>query len=268
MVAVSDKDKVAPPNSSGLKVIVVGFGYAGVVAAVECYRKGHQVIVYEQTRKVSDGGTPSLKRTDTGDMIGISANSAHIVAKWGNGSVHEELQTVISIMDKLDLYTWKGEHLITQSMPGFSKGTGYMGKRSELLQIMCDHAASLGIEIHRGKRIEEYFETDTEAGIIVDGQRVAADCVLACDGVNSKERGFVTGNVGKPHPTGYATYRAWFSGDLLKDDPLGSWLISGDTDVSVAFIGPDVHCIFGTWKQCKEVVWVCTHVVPPPQFHG
>jgi monoamine oxidase len=60
MVAVSDKDKVAPPNSTGLKVIVVGFGYAGVVAAVECHRKGHQVIVYEQTRKVSDGGTSSL----------------------------------------------------------------------------------------------------------------------------------------------------------------------------------------------------------------
>jgi monoamine oxidase len=50
------KDKVAPANSTGLKVIVVGFGYAGVVAAVECHRKGHQVIVYEQTVKVSDGG--------------------------------------------------------------------------------------------------------------------------------------------------------------------------------------------------------------------
>jgi monoamine oxidase len=53
--------KVLPPNSSGIKVIVVGLGYAGVVAAVECYRKGHEVLVYEQTSKVSEGGEPQLK---------------------------------------------------------------------------------------------------------------------------------------------------------------------------------------------------------------
>jgi monoamine oxidase len=52
--------KVLPPNSSGIKVIVVGLGYAGVVAAVECYRKGHEVLVYEQTSKVSEGGGSQL----------------------------------------------------------------------------------------------------------------------------------------------------------------------------------------------------------------
>jgi monoamine oxidase len=53
--------KVLPPNSSGIKVIVVGLGYAGVVAAVECHRKGHEVVVYEQTSKVSEGGTSQLE---------------------------------------------------------------------------------------------------------------------------------------------------------------------------------------------------------------
>jgi monoamine oxidase len=52
--------KVLPPKPSGIKVIVVGLGYAGVVAAVECYRKGHEVVVYEQTRRVSEGGTSQL----------------------------------------------------------------------------------------------------------------------------------------------------------------------------------------------------------------
>ena len=45
-----------PPNSSGIRVIVVGLGYAGAVAAVECYRKSHHVTVFEQTSRVSEGG--------------------------------------------------------------------------------------------------------------------------------------------------------------------------------------------------------------------
>jgi len=52
----SQKMGIAPPNSSGISVIVVGLGYAGAVAAVECFRKGHHVTVFEQTSKVSEGG--------------------------------------------------------------------------------------------------------------------------------------------------------------------------------------------------------------------
>jgi 2-polyprenyl-6-methoxyphenol hydroxylase-like FAD-dependent oxidoreductase len=153
-------------------------------------------------------------------MIGIAANASHIMAAWGDGQVHKEFSKVISVVDKLELYDWKGELLTIQSMAGFSEGTGYMGNRRELLQVMCDHAESLDIDIRRGKRIAQYFETETEAGIIVDGERITADCVLCCDGVNSKGRVFVLGEeAGKPHPTGYATYRAWFHGDHFKDDP-------------------------------------------------
>jgi monoamine oxidase len=52
----SQVTELLPPNSSGISVIVVGLGYAGAVAAVECYRKGHHVTVFEQTSKVSEGG--------------------------------------------------------------------------------------------------------------------------------------------------------------------------------------------------------------------
>ena len=149
-------------------------------------------------------------------------------------------------MDSLDIYNYKGEHLITQEMPGFSEGAGYMGKRNDLLSVMCKHAVSLGIKIIRGKRITEYFETDTDAGIVVDGEKI---------------RMFVIGSEGQAHPTGYATFRAWFDGTHLKNDPQASWLTEGDRDKSIAFIGPDVHCIFGTGKRCQEVVWVLTHLV-------
>jgi len=59
---VSESNRVAPPNSSGINVIVVGLGYSGAVAAVECHRKGHHVTVFEQTSKVSEGGDSLLNQ--------------------------------------------------------------------------------------------------------------------------------------------------------------------------------------------------------------
>src|SRR5271169_4811101 len=99
-------------------------------------------------------------------MLGITANAAHVIAKWGGGSVHAQIQEIICVMEEFTLYNSKGEYLLTQNMPGFSRDTGYMGNRSQILQVLCEHVVSLGIEVHRGKRIAEYFETETEAGIV------------------------------------------------------------------------------------------------------
>ena len=50
-------DGIATPNSSGITVIIIGLGYAGAVAAVECHRKGHKVIVFEQAPQIKALGT-------------------------------------------------------------------------------------------------------------------------------------------------------------------------------------------------------------------
>lgn len=49
----SGADGIAYPGSSGINVIVIGLGYAGVTAAIECHRKGHKVAIYEQAPGVS-----------------------------------------------------------------------------------------------------------------------------------------------------------------------------------------------------------------------
>jgi monoamine oxidase len=40
---------VAPPGSSGIQVIIVGLGIAGLVAAIECHYKGHVVVGLERS---------------------------------------------------------------------------------------------------------------------------------------------------------------------------------------------------------------------------
>jgi glycine/D-amino acid oxidase-like deaminating enzyme len=41
-------DGVAPSNSSGVRVIVVGLGIGGLATAIECHRKGHTVIGFDK----------------------------------------------------------------------------------------------------------------------------------------------------------------------------------------------------------------------------
>ena len=50
-VAVEQND-VAVPHSSGVKVIVVGMGLGGLVTAVECMRKGHTVLAFDQQPEI------------------------------------------------------------------------------------------------------------------------------------------------------------------------------------------------------------------------
>ena len=45
-------EKVAPPNSTGIKVIIVGAGFAGLACAIECKRKGHEVLLLEKFREL------------------------------------------------------------------------------------------------------------------------------------------------------------------------------------------------------------------------
>jgi len=56
-----------PP--SGIKVIVVGAGFAGLSAAIECDRKGHTVTLLE---KVSD----IAEITRIGDIISFDPNGS------------------------------------------------------------------------------------------------------------------------------------------------------------------------------------------------
>ena len=45
-------EKIAPPNSTGIKIIIVGAGFAGLACGIECKRKGHEVLLLEKFREL------------------------------------------------------------------------------------------------------------------------------------------------------------------------------------------------------------------------
>ncbi|EFQ99848.1 FAD binding domain-containing protein [Nannizzia gypsea CBS 118893] len=248
-------DGVALPNSSGIKVIVVGLGVAGLTAAVECHRKGHTVIAFERVKEMKP----------LGDGIGIACNAARVISKWGGGSVHKTLESFTSVMNPTSIYDETGTLKTKASISGYGKGEGYLLHRGDLAMTLFDHVKSLGIDVRMGVSIAEYWETDTAAGVIVDGERIEADCVIAADGVHSKARAPITGQTPLVRASGRAIYRAWFESSALKDCPEAEWLSKpgseGNDDAHI-YLAKDIVMIMGTSQNYKAITWSCVHSDP------
>ncbi|CAK7237852.1 hypothetical protein SEUCBS140593_010163 [Sporothrix eucalyptigena] len=244
-------DKQAAPGSSGITVIIVGLGLGGLTAAIECRRKGHNVIAIDKQKELKP----------IGDSIGIANNAAFIVRRWADGAVDRRLQAVIAHPDVMAIYDNKGELLVNSDLSGYGRGYGYPAHRGDLAMAFYEHAKELGVTFRLGHQVLEYFETDTEAGVVLDGQRVTADCVVAADGIHSKARGAVLGTDPAPHSSGYAMYRSWFDAGEVAADPETRWILDGaeQNDVTKLYLGQDIHVMVGTAKLGKEIFWMCTH---------
>ncbi|TVY84077.1 FAD-dependent monooxygenase roqM [Lachnellula suecica] len=233
---------------SGIRVIVVGSGFAGLTAAIECHRKGHSVLLLDSF--------PELKIL--GDIISFAPNSGRIFQRWPG--VDDKLDPIIHKSDGLTMKTWKGDTLFKQEWKHEegSYGKAYNGHRGEIHEIVYQHALDIGVDIRLSHKVEDYFETETEAGVIANGERFVGDVVLAADGVRSKGRTIVLGYEDKPKSSGYAIYRTWFDSAKIAEDPEISWMVTNG-DKHCAWLGPDIHFIAASVKNGKDFSWVCTH---------
>lgn len=237
--------------STGIKVIIVGAGFAGVSAAIECDRKGHSVTVLEKASSIDE-------ITRFGDIISFDPNGARNFERWPG--VIEAMQKVARQTSWLDLYHWKGQFITRQSFSGEkSWGPRINGHRGELYSIIYQHAKDRGIDFQLGQRVTDYFEDDEKAGVVVNGKEMVADIVIAAEGVRSRGRKIVLGFDDKPKSSGYAVYRSWFSGDVLKNNEKLKHLVNNG-DQHLGFIGPDLHFLASSLKNGKEFNWVFTHV--------
>jgi len=250
-----------------INVLIVGAGFAGLTAAIECHRKGHSVVLLE--------AFPRLQ--PLGDIISFGPNSGRIFQRWEG--VEEQLDPICHRSEGLVLKTYTGETLFTQTWEEEKAwGKKFNGHRGEIHEIVFRHALERGVDVRLGKRVVDYFETEEEAGVVVvdvdsdsgsgeerKGERIVADVVLAADGVRSTGRRIVLGHEDRPRSSGYAIYRAWFDSDELMRNPLTRHLVAhGDTHTG--WIGPDVHFLAASIKGGREFSWVCTHRVSTPVF--
>ncbi|KAK4554098.1 hypothetical protein LTR86_008939 [Recurvomyces mirabilis] len=243
---------------SGIKVLIVGAGFGGLCAAIECHRQGHTVELYESFKDLKV----------LGDIISFGANAGRIFRRWFTSSGDRISDRLDPLAIKLQNYGFNihkydtGEIVMNQkSPPPNPEAPVFNGHRGEFHQIVFNYVKDeLGIPIHLGSRINKYYETHASAGIeLADGTTCTADVVIGADGVRSKARELVLGFADKPKSSGYAVFRAWFTNEKMLADPeTRHFCENGDT--FNGWIGPDVHFLFSTIKNGSDCCWVLTHI--------
>lgn len=147
---------------TGIRVIIVGAGFGGLTAAIECHRQGHEVEIYESF--------PELKVL--GDIISFGANAGRIFHRWADGEIVSRLQPLcIDLKDYgFRIHKYDTGEVVYHQKRGPPDPTAPVlnGHRGELHEVIFNYARDeLGIPIHLGKRVHEYFETETGAGIVL-----------------------------------------------------------------------------------------------------
>lgn len=105
---------------SGIRVVIVGAGFAGLTAAIECTRKGHSCIVLDSVKEMKQ----------LGDIISFGSNAGRIFDRWPG--VPEKLEPICHRSDKIEFRLWTGEHIYTQHWnDDVDFGRRYNGHRGE-----------------------------------------------------------------------------------------------------------------------------------------
>jgi 2-polyprenyl-6-methoxyphenol hydroxylase-like FAD-dependent oxidoreductase len=252
-MTTDDAPNTETKSKTGIKVIIVGAGFGGLTAAIECHLQGHDVVVLEQF--------PALK--PLGDIISFGSNAGHIFHSWSNGYISRKFRPLCIDSKQFDLRKYDGEKIIQQpSPPKIHDWPVFNGHRGELHMIVFHYAKDvLGIPIRTGCKVNEYFEDAQGAGVVLeDGERVTGDLVIGSDGVRSKARELVLGYFDKPRSSGYAIFRSWMTTEKVLEDPLTKEFVDhGDT--FTGWIGQDVHFLVAVLKGGKDMSWVLTHKV-------
>ncbi|VDC02943.1 unnamed protein product [Peniophora sp. CBMAI 1063] len=239
-------------GSSGIDVIIVGCGFAGITCAIESVRKGHSVTVlekYDELRMI-------------GDVISFGLNVGRFFMRWG---LHDRLWPLCGHATELQLYNHLGELLNKQPFQQSAPGTcSYNGHRGEIFAALLDYAREIGVRIRTGCDVVEYWEDNEhdKAGVVLEGgERLVADVVIGADGVHSRARNLILGYDDKPISSGYAIYRTWFNAqDVgIDKDPLTDFL-ARDEDIFKCWIGQDMHLIVTNCQKGTRVSALLTHV--------
>ncbi|GAB7360423.1 hypothetical protein MBLNU230_g8379t1 [Neophaeotheca triangularis] len=243
-----------PP--SGIEVLIVGTGFGGLTAALECTRKGHNVRILERNTTVDKGG----------DMYFMGVSATGIFKHWPEMS---EEYSGISLHDAwIETFKHDGNRMFPptkvadrlRSPEGVNPGTFQM--RPLIYTMLLEQVQRLGITIEFGKKVVDYFEDEQggKGGVrLQDGTELKADVVIASDGVGSKSQKIVGGEV-RARSSGRAMWRAVFPREHLdkyEDTKEFFAMKDGEEPIVRTFFGPGTYALTLTNKDV--VVWIMNH---------
>ncbi|CAH0028286.1 unnamed protein product [Clonostachys rhizophaga] len=221
---------------SGLSLLIVGGGIAGLAFAIEAHRKGHNVRVVERR--------PSF------DDFAIQTPALHTPKQWPGfmDRLRASSFTPRAVIKKYD------DSLVGTFPLGTPDDPTLVFNRFEFHNILEEYARSLNIAIEFSSNAVAYFESDGKWGVeLSDGSKLEADVVVAADGAGSKSWKLILGEKNEPISSGYALYRVSFPVGPAMENPIIAKEFEGYEDRVSIHAGPDAHGVIG--KSEEEICW-------------
>lgn len=168
--------------STGIDVLIIGTGLAGLTAGIECIRKGHNVRIVERSQSINTAG----------DMYFMGLSATRFFKHWPELS--EEYDSISLHNAWIETFKHDGERMIPPSYvsdrlraqgldPGTPPGTFQM--RPLVYKMFVRQIEKLRVDVEFGKRIVDFTE-DEAAGkayaISDQGEKFEADIIIAADG--------------------------------------------------------------------------------------
>jgi salicylate hydroxylase len=183
-----------------LQVAIVGAGIGGLAAAHALSRKGIDVVVYEQARRLGEVGAG----------IGLSPNSVRLFDRLGLG---EQIAAVSTAVTEIRLHDSSGELMWEQSVGGDI----HCIYRPDLVDALTANLPDGTVAT--GRRVVGFTQDDDQATVVFDdGEQAVADVVVAADGIHSALQQYVV-SAGEPVFSGSIAYRGVLPAGHLPDRP-------------------------------------------------
>jgi salicylate hydroxylase len=209
--------------------IIAGAGIAGLTTALALAARGLPVRVIERSRQLSEVGAGIQLAPNAGRVLAALGLDAAIAA----AAVEPVGIDIVNGRTGRRLASLKGATFRT------AYGISYrVIHRADLQRVLLDAARRLAIPIELGASIDRLAPDATamvaEVGSATGKETVAAEAVIAADGVWSSLRAMIPG-AAQPFHTGRTAWRAIVPADAVRDvvaiDRVGLW------------VGPDVHLV-------------------------
>ncbi|KAJ4353245.1 uncharacterized protein N0V89_004972 [Didymosphaeria variabile] len=237
-----------------LNVIIVGAGFGGLAAAIECRERGMNVVIIE---RYSDSNS-------AGDIIDFFPNGGKIVKRWEGGNVGKELHEIgADKIDVMELRKFDGTLIsnIPWAINQEHRDTTYAGHRGNLHGCFFRCVQRLGATIVLGQSVKEYMEKDDAAGVrLADGQEFWGDLVVAADGGRSIARQQVLGLGDEKEGSGWAIFRTFFdSTEKQRSHPDLKEFMRTEKDNVRVWMSDHLSMLAYSWNNAEQVAWVLMH---------